>query len=304
MDIILFVLFAANFCGQSAEPIIIKSEKLDRIFLNEKSYISVRPELDNVAWNWNFAHSAEKICHIRRQFGHGLFLTLTNVFTLEMTAPKKLLSLYSPNQLAYIQPLACFQHLNSIVVISRHRLYNYTSIQFGSMQKAFSQFDYEGLHFDHIKNKLYGIKENELRRIDLSFIEELWALPHERRMQIDSDLVASYGKTPMDLRIFDGWLLVDEGKGTAFVSPIFAQNKSHPFNLENNSSLPYFFSHPFIENSPNFCVPAFTPLIFIIMLGIILDSIIGYYTYKLYRRTKYFCFQSLELDLYKSTTFK
>jgi hypothetical protein len=123
-------------------------------------------------------------------------------------------------------------------------------------------------------------------------------------MQIDSDLVASYGKTPMDLRIFDGWLLVDEGKGTAFVSPIFAQNKSHPFNLENNSSLPYFFSHPFIENSPNFCVPAFTPLIFIIMLGIILDSIIGYYTYKLYRRTKYFCFQSLELDLYKSTTFK
>jgi hypothetical protein len=255
-------------------------------------------------WNWNFAHSAEKLCHIRRQFGHGLFLTLTNIFTLEMTAPKKLLSVYSTNQLAYIQPLACFQHLNSIVVISRHRLYNYTSIQYGSMQKAFSQFDYEGLHFDHIKNKLYGIKENELRRIDLNFIETLWALPHERRMIIDSDLVVSYGNSPKALRIFDGWLLVEEENGTTFVSPILASNKSRPFNLEKNSSLPYFFSHPFIENSPNLCVPAFTPLIFIIMLGIILDSIIGYYTYKLYRRTKYFCFQSLELDLYKSTTFK
>jgi hypothetical protein len=172
------------------------------------------------------------------------------------------------------------------------------------MQKAISQFDYASLHFDHIKNQLYGIKENELRRIDLNFIEELWALPHERRMRIDSDLVASYGMAPMDLRIFDGWLLVDDGKGTAFVSPIYSQNKSHPFNLENNSSLPYLFTQPFIRKSPNSCVPVFSPIIFIIILGLIIDSIIAYYCIKMYRKTQYYKFHSLELDLFKPTTCK
>jgi hypothetical protein len=300
----MFVIFVANFCGQSAESIIIKSERLDRILLNEKSYISVRPDLENVTWNWNFAHSAEKLCHIRRQFGHGMFITLTNIFTLEMTAPKKLLSAYSPNQLAYIQPLACFQHLNSLVAISRHKLYNYTTIQYGSTQKTFTQFDYESLHFDHIKNQLYGIKENELRRIDLSFIEELWALPHERRMRIDSDLVASYGKAPKDFRIFDDWLLVNQGNGTAFVSPIFAHKNSRLFNLQDNSYLPYFFTHPFIVNSPNSCVPVFSPIIFIIISGFILDSIIAYYCIKMYRKKQYYKFHSLELDLLKPTTCK
>jgi hypothetical protein len=108
----------------------------------------------------------------------------------------------------------------------------------------------------------------------------------------------------MDLRIFDGWLLVDEGKGTAFVSPIFAQNKSHPFNLENNSSLPYLFTQPFIRKSPNSCVPVFSPIIFIIILGLIIDSIIAYYCIKMYRKTQYYKFHSLELDLFKPTTCK
>jgi hypothetical protein len=123
-------------------------------------------------------------------------------------------------------------------------------------------------------------------------------------MRIDSDLVASYEKAPKDLRIFDDWLLVKEGNGTAFVSSIFAFNKSRQFNLENNSFLPYFFTHPSIQKSPNPCVPIFSPIIFIIIIGLILDSIIAYYCIKMYGKAQYYKFHSIELDLFKINTIK
>jgi hypothetical protein len=274
MDYKIYFLLFINNVMIASEMVTTKSENIWEITIGSKKYTKLPVKALRNSWFFELPYSPNQLCTMQKTINDGIFYSFYDAFTGFRSMPSKLELLFPKDHIQFIQPQVCYKFSAYTFIITKHRMYNYTTIQRGSNARIIAEFKYDRLIYDHMKNKLFATHKGFLHAISPSDIDALWEkrtteLKIHKLFPLDSEIV--------DLIIQDGWMFTLTAKRRCSMKNI--DYPQYTFNC--NSTNP--FIRPFILFPVPFTffekasIDSNSPIIFlfeIVAFGLLIVSIL------------------------------